>query len=131
MKKILEVLRNGENDIRFHTDLDPRKDPDIINQTVVEVAMAMMTTLWGGNETAVLAMIRALSIADLGVSVNRRQMISFLDDASESLAASLNEAAKPSKKAEANARSSAPASPRPSPGVRSTVTAPREPLLRS
>ena len=94
MKKILEVLRYGENDIRFHTDLDPRKDPDIINQTVVEVAMAMMTTLWGGNEQAVLAMIRALSIADLGVSVNRRQMISFLDDASESLAASLNEARK-------------------------------------
>ena len=94
MKKILEVLRNGENDIRFHTDLDPRKDPDIINQTVVEVAMAMMTTLWGGNEQAVLAMIRALSIADLGVSVNRRQMVSFLDDASESLAASLHEARK-------------------------------------
>ena len=35
MKKILEVLRNGENDIRFHTDLDPRKDPDIINKTGV------------------------------------------------------------------------------------------------
>ena len=69
MKKILEVLRYGENDIRFHTDIDPKKDPEIINQTVVEVAMAMMTTLWGGNEQAVLAMIRALSIADLGVSV--------------------------------------------------------------
>ena len=94
MKKILEVLRYGENDIRFHTDLDPKKDPEIINQTVVEVAMAMMTTLWGGNETAVLAMIRALSIADLGVSVNRRQMVSFLNEASESLAASLHEARK-------------------------------------
>ena len=88
MKKILEVLRYGENDIRFHTDIDPKKDPEIINQTVVEVAMAMMTTLWGGNEQAVLAMIRALSIADLGVSVNRRQMVSFLD------AASLHEARK-------------------------------------
>ena len=94
MKKILEVLRYGENDIRFHTDMDPRKDPDIINKTVVEVAMAMMTTLWGGNEQAVLAMIRALSIADLGVSVNRRQMVSFLNEASESLAASLHEARK-------------------------------------
>ena len=94
MKKILDVLRNVENDIRCHTDRDPRKDPDIINKTVVEVAMAMRTTLWGGNEQAVLAMIRALSIADLGVSVNRRQMVSFLDDASESLAASLNEARK-------------------------------------
>ena len=94
MKKILEVLRYGENDIRFNTDLDPRKDPEIINKTVVEVAMAMMTTLWGGNEQAVLAMIRALSIADLGVSVNRRQMISFLDDASEGLATSLHDARK-------------------------------------
>ena len=77
MKKILEVLRYGENDIRFHTDIDPKKDPEIINQTVVEVAM-----------------IRALSIADLGVRVNRRQMVSFLNEASESLAASLHEARK-------------------------------------
>ena len=38
MKKILEVLRYGENDIRFHTDIDPKNDPEIINQTVVEVA---------------------------------------------------------------------------------------------
>ena len=36
MKKILEVLRYGENDIRFHTDIDPKKDPEIINQTVVK-----------------------------------------------------------------------------------------------
>lgn len=34
----------------------------------------MVTRLWGGNETAVLAMIRALAIADLAVSVNRKQM---------------------------------------------------------
>lgn len=94
MKKILEVLRFGENDIRFHTDIDPLKDPNIIPNMVTELAMAMMTTLWGGNEQAVLAMIRALSIADLGVSVNRRQMVHFLDDASGMLAASLRDARK-------------------------------------
>jgi hypothetical protein len=94
MKKILEVLRYGENDIRFRTDIDPLKDPDVIHETVIELAMAMMTTLWGGNEQAVLAMIRALSIADLGVSVNRRQMVGFLDEASETLAASLLDARK-------------------------------------
>ena len=94
MKKILEVLRYGEHDIRFRTDIDPLKDPDVIHETVIEVAMAMMTTLGGGNEQAVLAMIRALSIADLGVSVNRRQMVGFLDEASETLAASLLDARK-------------------------------------
>ena len=94
MKKILEVLRFGDNDIRFHTDIDPLKDPDIIPQTVTELALAMMTTLWGGNERAVLAMVRALSIADLGVSVNRRQMIGFLDESSEMLAKSLSDARK-------------------------------------
>ena len=99
MKKILEVLRYGENDIRFRTDIDPLKDPDVIHETVIEVAMAMMTTLWGGNEQAVLAMIRALSIADLGVSVNRRQMVDFLDEASEGLASSLLEARKAFEKA--------------------------------
>ena len=99
MKKILEVLRYGENDIRFRTDIDPLKDPDAIHETVIEVAMAMMTTLWGGTEQAVLAMIRALSIADLGVSVNRRQMVGFLDEASETLAASLLDARKAFEKA--------------------------------
>ena len=92
MKKILEVLRYGENDIRFRTDIDPLKDPDTVHQTVTELAMAMMTTLWGGNEQAVLAMIRALAIADLGVSVNRRQMVGFLDDASGMLEASIRDA---------------------------------------
>lgn len=94
MKKILEVLRYGENDIRFHTDIDPSKDPSIIHQTVVELAMAMMTTLWGGNEQAVLAMVRALAISDLGVSVNRRQMVGFLNEASADLALSLQAARK-------------------------------------
>ena len=56
--------------------------------------MAMMTTLWGGNEQAVLAMIRALAIADLGVSVNRRQMVGFLDEPSGLLEASIREARK-------------------------------------
>ena len=92
MKKIIEVLRYGENDIRFHTDIDPLQDPETIHQTVTELAMAMMTTLWGRNEQAVLAMIRALAIADLGVSVNRRQMVGFLDDASGMLEASIRDA---------------------------------------
>ena len=94
MKKILEVLRYGENDIRFHTDIDPIKDPEIIHQTVTELAMAMMTTLWGGNEHAVLAMIRALAISDLGVSVNRRQMLGFLNEASATLEESIHAARK-------------------------------------
>ena len=92
MKKILEVLRYGENDIRFNTDIDPLKDPEIIHQTVTELAMAMMTSLWGGNEQAVLAMIRALAISDLGVSVNRRQMVGYLNEASAALEVSLREA---------------------------------------
>ena len=118
MKKIIEVIRYGENDIRFHTDIDPLQDPDTIHQTVTELAMAMMTTLWGGNEQAVLAMIRALAIADLGVSVNRRQMIGFLDDASGMLEASISDAAKPSSSPAAKSWSSAPVSPRPSRGAR-------------
>ena len=42
MKKIIEVIRYGENDIRFHTDIDPLKNPDTIHQTVTELAMAMI-----------------------------------------------------------------------------------------
>ena len=94
MKKILEVVRYGENDIRFRTDMDPLKDPNLIPQTISELAFAMMTTLWGGNEQAVLAMVRALAIADLAVSVNRREMLAFLDDASGMLVETLRSARK-------------------------------------
>ena len=82
MKKILEVLQYGDIDIRFNTDIDVLKHPEAVQETIAKASLAMTTTLWGGNEQSVLAMIRALSIADLGVSVNRKEMIKFLDDSS-------------------------------------------------
>jgi hypothetical protein len=39
-------------------------------------------------------MIRALAISDLGVSVNRRQMVGFLNEASAALADSIHDARK-------------------------------------
>ena len=59
MKKILEVLQYGETDIRFNTDVDPAKDPEVVTEVIAKAAMAMTTKLWGGNEQAVIAMIRA------------------------------------------------------------------------
>ena len=86
MKKILEVLRFGDTDIRFNTDIPLQKLPQAVQTLPPEILMAMATTLWGGNEPAVLAMIRVLAIADLALSVNREEMISELDDASKHLA---------------------------------------------
>lgn len=86
MKKILEVLLYGENDVRFNTDMNPEIHPEQIEETLLKVTMAMLTKLWGGNETAVLAMIRTLAIADLSLSVNRKEMIRYLDSQSEVLA---------------------------------------------
>ena len=83
MEKILEVLRYGDCDIRFNTDIDPLKKPDEIPLIISQTAFAMATKLWGGNEQAVLAMIRSLSIADLSMSVNRKEMIRHLDIESE------------------------------------------------
>ena len=83
MEKILEGLRYGDCDIRFNTDLDPLKKPDEIPLIISQTAFTMATKLWGGNEQAVLAMIRSLSIADLSLSVNRKEMIRHLDLESE------------------------------------------------
>ena len=94
MKKILEVLQYGDLDIRFNTDINVLKDPDIIPEIISRTSFAMTTKLWGGNERDVLAMIRALSIADLGVSVNRKEMVRYLDQSSEMLARSFMEARK-------------------------------------
>ncbi len=94
MKKILEVLDYGENDIRFNTDIDPMKNPNAIPDLITRTFFSMATKLWGGNEQAVLAVIRALAMADLGLSVNRKDMIRWLDTQSENLARAFNEARK-------------------------------------
>ena len=98
MKKILEVLRYGVGDIRFNTDFDPEKDPDEILNLLPQVMLAMSTNLWGGNETAVMAMIRMLSVADLGLCVNREEMIRRLDYESENCARIFHEALKATEK---------------------------------
>lgn len=99
MKKILEVLQYGDHDIRFNTDIHPEKNPECISDIMAMVATAMTTTLWGGNETSVLAMIRALAVADLACSINRKDMVHFLDQVSEDLQCSMIEARKMMEKA--------------------------------
>ena len=92
MKKILEVLLYGDNDLRFNTDLDRSDLRDFIPTLASTAAITMVTKLWGGKEPYVLAAIRALSIADLAVSVNRKEMIRQLDECSEMLVRSFQEA---------------------------------------
>lgn len=75
MKKILEVLQDSDGQLRFKTDIDVKKDPTLAMDITNSAMFAMTTTLWGGNEISVLAMIRALAIADLSVSVNQNEMI--------------------------------------------------------
>ena len=86
MKKLLEVLQYGENEIRFNTEFDVHKNVETLPAIVLGAAMSMTTKLWGGNEMSVLAIIRALCIADLAVSVNRKDMIRQLDEESEAMA---------------------------------------------
>lgn len=86
MKKILEVLQYGEMDIRFNTDIKIEGNIEIIPTITSAAAISMATRLWGGNECAVLAMIRSLAIADLSLCANRKDMIRYLDDSSIAMA---------------------------------------------
>ncbi len=94
MKKILEVLQYGEMDIRFNTDIESVKNPESIPNTISRLTFAMMTKLWGGNEQDVLAMVRALAIADLALSTNRKEIIKYLDESSKMVVRTLVEAKK-------------------------------------
>ena len=91
MKKILEVLQYGDHEIRFNTDFS-ETDQEQLPVLIGKIAFTMVTKLWGGNESAVLAMIRALAIADLSVSVNRKEMIRNLDEDSATFARIFKEA---------------------------------------
>ena len=94
MKTILRVIQTGDQKIRFETDLDVKKNPTLVPDLIERSSLAMVTTLWGGNELTVLAVIRALAIADLAVSVNRKDMVRFLDETSRMTARALEEAKK-------------------------------------
>ena len=99
MKKILEVLQYGDSDIRFNTDIHVEKSPGIIIPDITtKVSFTMATKLWGGNELSVLAMIRALAIADLSLCVNRVQMLREMGELSANLARSFKETTEMMKK---------------------------------
>jgi len=82
MKKLLEVIQNSNGEIRFNTEINVTNDLSIIHNITFGSMLAMATNLWGGNELSVLAIIRALAIADLSICVNRKEMIEKLDFAS-------------------------------------------------
>lgn len=65
MKRILEVLQDGDGQLKFRTDINVWEDPMASMDIIQNAMLSMSTTLWGGNEQSVLAMIRSLAIADL------------------------------------------------------------------
>ena len=89
MKKLLEVYQYGD-EIRFLTDIDVLQNPDVIADIQAKATFSMATRLWGGKEASVIAIIRALAIADLTLCVNRKEMIEMLDDLSRMGASALN-----------------------------------------
>lgn len=90
MKKILEVLQYGDNDIRFNTDFNIKSEKDAMD-LIGKITFTMLTKLWGGNEQAVIAIIRLLAVSDLALCVNRKEMIKMLARDSESVAQLLKE----------------------------------------
>lgn len=86
MKTLLEVVEQNDGMIAFRTGIDLAKQPELIPELTIRIAFCMMTRLWGGNETTVLALIRSLALADLSLSTNRKEMIKLMDDNSASLA---------------------------------------------
>ena len=94
MKKILEVLQCENGEIRFNTDINVDKNPEEIMNIAPMAAISMATKLWGGNESAVLAVIRALMIADLSLSVNRKEMVRGMTQSAETLERCILEAKK-------------------------------------
>ena len=92
MKKVLEILQYGDMDIRFDTDIKITERD--ITELLPKISFNMATRLWGGNEQTVLAVIRLLAIADLSLCSNREFLIRQMDENSEMLARSMQEARK-------------------------------------
>lgn len=79
IKKILEVIEERDGQLKFDTDLDVSKELMVIMDLIMNAMLSMATKLWGRNEQSVLAVIRALSVADLAISCNRKEMLKMLE----------------------------------------------------
>ncbi len=85
MKKILEVVQYGDSELKFNTDLDVQKNPMAVMDLTVNAMFNMATKLWGGNEQTVIAVIRALFVADMAISVDRKVVLKGLGEESEKM----------------------------------------------
>ena len=85
MKKILEVVQCGNGELRFNTDLDIKKNPMAIMDLTVSAMFSMATKLWGGNERDIIAVIRALFVADMALSVDRKVVLEGLGEECDKL----------------------------------------------
>ena len=70
MRKILEVLQSSTGELTFNTDVDVEKDATVVMDIMSSAMFCMATKLWGGNEQSVIAVIRALFIADMAISAD-------------------------------------------------------------
>jgi hypothetical protein len=71
MRKILEVLECSNGELKFNTDVNVVENPEEIINITGRAIFDMATGLWGGNEHSVIAMIRAMFLADMALSPNR------------------------------------------------------------
>lgn len=79
------MLQCGDGELKFNTDLDVQKDPMAIMDLTVNAMFNMATRLWGGNEKTVIAVIRALFVADMAISVDRKIVLKGLGKESEKM----------------------------------------------
>lgn len=47
MKRILEVLQDGDGQLKFNTDINVWKDPMVSMDIIQSAMLSMSTTLWG------------------------------------------------------------------------------------
>ena len=71
--------------MRFNTDLDVSKDPMAIMNLTIGAMFSMATKLWGGNEQTVIAVIRALFVADMAISPDRKIILNGLGKEAEKI----------------------------------------------
>ena len=91
MKKILEVLECSNGELKFYTDVDVKKNPTAVMDVASSAVFTMATKLWGGQEDSVIAVIRALFVADMTLSVDRNVIMQGLGQEAERMSEVFND----------------------------------------
>lgn len=83
MKKILEVLQDGDKKIHYSSDLDLTQRPFDVIDLIYNLMFSLANSLPGEERLRIYAVIRSMTLAEVAISGDREEAIEMIKECTE------------------------------------------------